>query len=112
LHIRESLASIDFEDFEPAIISSSASKVASATPLVDCPLFELDAQRAGKGESVKFAAGKLRIIGMVHGWAKVSGGNESVEIKSGEFCLIPASLKQTEASFESDSSFLDIGLGT
>jgi Phosphomannose isomerase len=112
LHIAESLASIDFADFEPTIISSSQNKMSSATPLVDCPSFKVDAQRAGKGESVKFAAGKLRIIGLVYGRAKVSGGNQSVEIKSGEFCLIPASLKQTEASFESDSTFLDIGLGT
>jgi mannose-6-phosphate isomerase len=112
LHIAESLASIDFEDFEPAIISSCAGKESSAGPLIDCPQFKVDVRHAGKGAAVNFAGGKLRIIGLVHGRAEVSGGNESVEIKSGEFCLIPASLKQIEASFESDSSFLEIGLGT
>jgi mannose-6-phosphate isomerase len=112
LHIAESLASIDFEDFEPTIISSSTSKPSSATPLVDCPLFKVDVQHAGKGACVKFVSGKLGIIGLVHGRAKVSGGSESVEIKSGDFCLIPASLKRTEALFESDSSFLDVRLGT
>lgn len=112
LHIAESLASIDFADFEPTIISSSQNTMSSATPLVDCPLFKVDVQHVGKGVSVRFAADKLRIIGLVHGRAKVSGGNECVEIKSGEFCLIPANLKQSEASFEFNSNFLDIGLGS
>jgi mannose-6-phosphate isomerase len=111
LHISESLASIDFEDFEPSIISSSASKAPRGTPLVDCPLFKVDVQHAGKGESVHFAAGKLRIIGLLSGRATVSGGKESVEITAGGFCLIPAALKRTEASFESASSFLNIGIG-
>jgi len=111
LHIAESLASIDFEDFEPSIISSSANKTPSATPLVDCSLFKVDVQHARKEESVHFAAGKLRIIGLLNGRATVSGGKESVEIKAGEFCLVPASLKRAEGSFESGSSFLNIGLG-
>jgi mannose-6-phosphate isomerase len=109
LHIAESLASIDFEDFEPPIISSGASKTASTTPVVDCPLFKVEVQHAR--ESVRFSEGKLRVIGLLSGRASVSGGNESVEIKAGEFCLIPAGLKQTEASFGSDSSFLEIGIG-
>jgi mannose-6-phosphate isomerase len=112
LHIQESLASIDFEDFEPAIISSSAGNAPSATTLVDCPVFKVDIQHAGEGETVQFEAGKLRIIGLLNGRATVSGGNESVEIKSGEFCLIPAASKRTEASFESASTFLDIRFGT
>jgi mannose-6-phosphate isomerase len=111
LHIAESLASIDFEDFEPSIISSSANKTPSATPLVDCPLFKVDVHHAGKQKTVHFAAGKLRIIGLLNGRATVSGGKESVKIKAGEFCLVPASLKRAEGSFESESSFLNIGLG-
>jgi mannose-6-phosphate isomerase len=111
LHIAESLASIDFEDFEPAIISTSASDAPSATPLVDCPLFKVNIQNAGQGESVNFAAGNLRIIGLLSGLGTVIGGNQSVEIKPGGFCLIPAGLTQAEGSFESDSTFLNIGLG-
>jgi mannose-6-phosphate isomerase len=110
LHIAESLASIDFEDFEPAIISSSASEASSATPLVNCPLFKVDLRRAQKGGTIHFDTGNLRIMGLLTGRATLSGGKESVEIGPGGFCLIPASLTQTEASFECGSSFLNIGL--
>jgi mannose-6-phosphate isomerase len=110
LHVRESLASIDFEDFEPSLIPGNSSK--GPGPAIDCRHFKVGVRHTQKRETVRFPGGDLRIFGLVSGRAKVSGGGESVEIKSGEFCLIPASLKQTEASFESDSSFLDIGLGT
>jgi mannose-6-phosphate isomerase len=111
LHIAESLASIDFEDFEPALISGPSSEGEGTTPLVDCPLFKVDIQHADEGKTVPFKAGKLHIIGVLNGGAAVSGGNENVEIKSGEFCLIPAELERSEASFKSASSFLHIGLG-
>jgi mannose-6-phosphate isomerase len=111
LHIAESLASIDFEDFEPTLISGPSSEAPATTPLVDCPLFKVDIQHAGEGETVQFEAGKLHIIGLLNGRAAVSDGSESVEINSGEFCLVPAELERSEASFKSASAFLHIGLG-
>jgi len=107
LHIHESLASIDFGDFEPSLISGASN----AMPLVDCPHFKVNVRHSNGRDSTQFAAGKLRIIGLVNGRAKVTGSTESIEIKSGEFCLVPAGLKRTEISFASESTFLDIGLG-
>jgi len=110
LHIREALASIDFEDVEPSSISGAADK-STARPAVDCSLFKVDVQHADNRESVHFTGGKLRIIGLLKGRATLGNGNDSVEIKSGEFCLVPASLTQTQACFELGSTFLDIGIG-
>jgi mannose-6-phosphate isomerase len=111
LHIPESLASIDFEDFEPSLISSASNKGASAIPLVDCPHFKVDVRHNDARDSVHFAGGNVRIIGLVNGRAKVTDGQESLEINAGEFCLLPAGLERTEVSFASDSTFLQIGLG-
>jgi mannose-6-phosphate isomerase len=111
LHIHESLASIDFEDFEPSLISSASSNRPGAMPLVDCPHFKVNIRHIDDRDSVHFGGGNLRIIGLVNGQAKVTDGKEIVEIKSGEFCLMPADLKKTEVSFASDSTFLEIGLG-
>jgi len=111
LHIPESLASIDFEDYEPSLISTTANNASSATPVVDCPLFNVGVQRLTEQQSVHFPAGNLRVIGMLSGQANVSGGNRTVQIHSGEFCLLPASLPRTEASFGMGSTFLEIGLG-
>jgi mannose-6-phosphate isomerase len=111
LHICESLASIDFDDFEPSLISGTSSNGPGAIPLVDSPHFKVDVRHNDGRDCVHFAGGNVRIIGLVNGRAKVSDGKESVEINSGEFCLIPAGVKGTEVSFASDSTFLDIGLG-
>jgi mannose-6-phosphate isomerase len=111
LHIHESLASIDFEDFEPSVISGTSSNGPGAMPLVDCPHFKVHVRHNDGRDSVHFAGGNMRIIGLVNGRAQATDGKESVEIKSGEFCLVPAGLKRTEISFTSDSTFLEIGPG-
>jgi mannose-6-phosphate isomerase len=112
LHIPESLASVDFEDFEPSHISGALSKeLSSGKPLVDCPFFKVNVQRTGAGERIHFSGGKLRIIGLVSGRAAMSDGKAEVVIEAGEFCLVPAGLNGTEATFEAESAFLDIGLG-
>jgi len=110
LHIPESLASIDFEDFEPTLISGAPMRRASAQrPLVDCPLFKVDVHNANIDGVIDFEHGKPQIIGLLNGSATVSGGNQNVKIKSGEFCLIPAAT-QTKASFELGSTFLNISI--
>jgi mannose-6-phosphate isomerase len=109
LHIPESLASIDFEDFEPSLISGALNN-AMAKRLVDSPFFKVDIQHAGRGESIQFSGGKLRILGQLSGRTTVGDGKENVELKPGDFCLIPARIAQVKVSSEADSTFLDIRL--
>jgi mannose-6-phosphate isomerase len=82
LHIDESLASIDFTDFEPAL------QVPQGETLVDCPHFHVEKWNlTAPRESVP--AGEFAIFTMLEGAAKCAG----LEFHPGEFFLIPATLE-------------------
>ena len=108
LHIRESLASIDFDDFEPPLVSrrSTMSGNVKVRPLVNDPLFKVDALIADTPESLLFSAPMLRIIGVVEGGATVTTATTSVAIEKGGFCLIPAETPQFAVHFDSGSTLL------
>lgn len=108
LHIRESLASIDFEDFEPELIRA-ATEPSAARLLVRSPLFNVIVLSVEGSMPLFF--GNLRIIGVIHGRMIVTDGSNSVDLKAGDFCLVPANLKKAEARFESNTSFLSVYMG-
>src|SRR5262249_1158134 len=74
LHVDESLESIDFNDFEPALVQSSPTQSGNLNSrcLVDDPLFRVDAFTATAHETMVFEKPKLRIIGVVGGHLTVS----------------------------------------
>jgi mannose-6-phosphate isomerase len=93
LHIQQSLASIDFNDFEPALIAGA--KVVgtdfSTRRLVDHALFTVDHYEVHQRCEVLLRRGRMRIVGVVNGEARVSGaGGLQAVLRPGEFCLIPA----------------------
>lgn len=94
LHLKESLASIDFADFEPALADYRESRIGSAKTrlLVRDPLFLVERVVLDANQSVSLAASKLRILGILDGRPKVVGGATSVDVGKGQFCLVPASL--------------------
>jgi mannose-6-phosphate isomerase len=110
LHIAQSLASIDFNDFEPELVPANYRNAANFKfrQLVEDPLFtvqELVFENAG---SVKLAGQYLRIIAVTKGAAKISDDSSGIaaELKAGGFCLIPASLKNVEIRAAANTSFL------
>jgi mannose-6-phosphate isomerase len=109
LHIRESLASINFGDFEPSPLAWAYQPLGSSEfrPLVNGPLFRVDAFRMRKREQMLFSEAKMRILGLVEGRCTIADpvNSVSVELTSGQFCLIPASVK-TEAWLEPGTNFL------
>jgi mannose-6-phosphate isomerase len=111
LHVAESLASIDFNDFEPALVPRGSSAAGSATirPLVDHPLFKVDEVKAAKAQALRFPEPNLRILGVVKGEVTVSDGANPVQLAKGQFCLIPASLK-SEVRTGSAATFLMVQL--
>ncbi|MBC8097616.1 MAG: class I mannose-6-phosphate isomerase [Akkermansiaceae bacterium] len=113
LHVPQSLASIDFQDFEPALVSSAFTAAGrfKIRPLAKHPLFSVDAFRALSKETISFKQPRLKIIGALENKLAISGENVSVELKPGEFCLIPASVQNAEVHAEIGSSFLLIGPG-
>jgi len=110
LHIAESLASIDFNDFEPKLV---APKFESGPNfkfrrLVQDPLFNVQEMHIESATSILLGKERMRIIALVNGTATIASGssNSGVELKPGQFCLIPASLKGVEITTKAPASYL------
>jgi mannose-6-phosphate isomerase len=113
LHIQQSLASIDFQDFEPELVGSAFTAAGrfKIRPLAKHPLFSVDAFRALSKETISFKQPRLKILGALENTLTVTGENISVPLQPGEFCLIPASVQNAEIHAEIGSGFLLIGPG-
>lgn len=97
LHVAESLASIDFNDFEPALIQPRFKDKGGVRyrPLVTDPLFSVEAFEMSPGASQALPAHTPQIIACLKGGLKVAGGGVSIRLAPGGFCLVPASLDDT-----------------
>jgi mannose-6-phosphate isomerase len=110
LHVPQSLASIDFNDYEPslvqpALLQEGKRKVRS---LVRDPLFSVEAQEASAGAIVPLRPNKMQIIALLAGLVEVDDGNEALTLAAGQFCLVPASLAQVTLRVETPTSFLRV----
>ncbi|HYG35126.1 MAG TPA: type I phosphomannose isomerase catalytic subunit [Clostridia bacterium] len=94
LHVTESLASIDFSDYEPGLVPREYRQASTLKLrlLVDDPLFKVEEVIAEDPSSLPLAPAKLRIVGVTEGRVVVQGGQAPVELTKGRFCLIPASV--------------------
>ena len=110
LHIAQSLASIDFNDFEPKLVETKYLQANGFKfrHLVQDPLFEVQEMVFDDAGSMVLAGQYLRIIAAVKGAVEVIGGSDKTVavLKPGQFCLIPASLKGVELKAQSQSTFL------
>jgi mannose-6-phosphate isomerase len=110
LHVAQSLASIDFNDFEPKLVPAHYRQAQNFKfrQLVEDPLFMVQEMVFENAGQVTLAGQFLRIIAVVKGSAVIAdgGGNNSVELKSGQFCLIPACLQNVEIKTEPQTTFL------
>lgn len=108
LHVAESLASIDFNDFEPRLVSGALTgdKDFKSRRLVSDPLFTIEEFQAAPGAEVALKPGKPRIVAVVKGRLLVRGNSTDVTLSVGEFCLIPAELKDGLLHAQDESTFL------
>ena len=106
MHVAESLASIDFNDFEPPLVSRASQQQGhlQSRLLVNDPLFRVDAIIATCRTSMQLPS-KLAIVGVVSGNITATGGGHSVELVKGQFCLLPAELS-AELKLEADATLL------
>ncbi len=115
LHVAQSLASIDFDDFEPALVDNPFATVGESKirPLVRHPLFKVDQHQFLSAASILFRQSpRLRIVGVLEKRLIVVGiGTGSVELRPGQFCLIPASEKAVELRAEAGTSYLSVHPG-
>jgi mannose-6-phosphate isomerase len=110
LHVAQSLASIDFADFEPKLVETKFSgddKIKSRS-LVRDPLFNVEHLEIKSGASAKLKPRKLQIIAAVRGELEVRNDLVPVKLSAGQFCLIPATLNQTKVFAKSNSALLRV----
>jgi len=114
LHVPQSLASIDFNDFEPALAPGSfaAAGPARMRPLVRDSCFTVEVWQLDAGVPLPLAHGPMRILGVLSGPLSVRDGQTSLSLAAGQFCLIPASLSEVELRTETAVAFLRIEAGT
>ena len=110
LHVPQSLASIDYGDFEPALLprTVSAAQPGTIRPLVRDEFFTVDLRQWAGGDQLAWRPGRMRILGVLAGALRIEGAGETVEMGAGQFCLIPARCEESTASAQGAVSFLEI----
>ncbi len=110
LHVAQSLASIDFNDFEPKLVPENFRPAPNFKfrQLVEDPLFNVQELVFENAGSVKPTGHYLRIIAVTKGAASITDGDSGIliELKPGQFALIPASLNGVEIKAQPQTSFL------
>lgn len=110
LHVRQSLASIDFGDVEPSLLPRQTGPGHPGTirPLVKNELFEVSLRQMADGEALKLANGRMEIIGITDGALRIETGPDEIYLAAGQFCLIPAQCPSSLARARGPVSFLQI----
>lgn len=113
LHVRESLASIDFNDHEPRLIGSKYSRNPkfAVRYLVHDPLFYIDACKVKRGERFYLSAKTLQILALIKGRLRVTYGEHEVRLEPGGFVVLPASLGRVTVNAETQIEFLQVQPG-
>ena len=109
LHVAQSLASIDFNDFEPAVLRNkfTGGEVKSRL-LVRNPLFNVGHLEMKIGARRLLKSRKLQIVAAVSGRLEIQSSSASVKLAGGQFCLVPACLERTEVLAKSDAALLRV----
>jgi mannose-6-phosphate isomerase len=109
LHIAQSLASIDFNDFEPKLVETKfAGNEVKIRSLVNDPLFNVEVLEMKSGASGNLKSRKLQIVADVRGKLEVRSSSTTVSLDAGQFCLVPACLERAEILAKSDAALLRV----
>ena len=113
LHVQESLESINFEDFEPPLITSKYSRNPkfAVRYLVNDPLFRVDACKVKRGERFYLSGEGLKIIGILKGRMSFAAGEHEVRLEAGGFVTLPASLERVTVNALTQAEFLQVQPG-
>lgn len=93
LHIPQALTSIDFADFEPALAPAEwrNASVGEVRWLAHCDLFTVDLLRFQSSEEMWLKGGRVMVLAVTQGQLTVAEESETVCLRPGEFCVVPAS---------------------
>ena len=110
LHVAQSLASIDFNDFEPALVPPkySGDDEIRSRAIVRDRLFNVDHVEMTNGARTVLTENKLQILAVIRGNVEVRSEGNTVTLDAGQFCLIPAELETTDVLARQDVSLLGV----
>jgi mannose-6-phosphate isomerase len=110
LHVEQSLASIDFEDFEPALVRSeySRNETFAVRYLVDDPLFRVNAWQIKRDQRFYVSSKLPQIFGIARGRLSITGNNVEVALKAGDFVLVPAAIERISVRAETQTELLHV----
>ena len=110
LHLAQSLASIDFNDFEPALAQGkfTGDNLIQRRSLVDDPLFRVETWKLNPGAQGRLNPKKLQIVAATRGEVEITSGSTSVKLSAGQFSLIPAGLERAEVLTKSGAALLRV----
>jgi mannose-6-phosphate isomerase len=110
MHVEQSLASIDFNDFEPPLIRSeySRNETFAVRYLVDDPLFRTNAWQIKRGQRFHVSSKLPQIFGVVRGRMTITGNNVEVPLRPGDFCLVPAAVGRITVQSETQVELLHV----
>jgi mannose-6-phosphate isomerase len=110
VHVAQSLASIDFNDFEPRLIQSiySRNAVLKVRYLVDDPLFRVDACLVKRGERFHLCSDALQIVGLLRGRLEIGDGDSKLVLNPGQFAMLPACLGRVKLTAATQVEFLHV----
>jgi mannose-6-phosphate isomerase len=95
LHVREALASIDFDDFEPGLIKAPETRPeAGFRMLTENPLFHVAEVNFEPGPRMEKSDDRPLVLAVISGCLKVEGNGARLDLGPGDFCLIPACVAQ------------------
>ncbi|MEW6302213.1 MAG: type I phosphomannose isomerase catalytic subunit [Verrucomicrobiota bacterium] len=108
LHVAQALASIDFTDFEPPLVSAPVKSVngCDVQRLVDDALFTVELSELPAGGVIERDDSVMQVIGVVNGALRARGGGQEVMLKPGAFCLLPAECANTVIESSAGATFL------
>jgi mannose-6-phosphate isomerase len=109
LHVKESLECIDFEDFEPEIIKPDQPLAQNfdvhLQTLVDDPLFKVELVSTGGAAHIDYSLRRPKIIGVVEGSVNIRH-EFPLQLRPGQFALLPAELQRARIECGQASRFL------
>jgi mannose-6-phosphate isomerase len=110
LHIAQSLASIDFNDFEPKLVETkfAGDGKTQKRSLVNDPLFNVEAWKLSSGAVAVLKLKKLQIVAVTAGKIEIKSGSTVADLSAGQFCLVPASLERTEILAKTGGDLLHV----
>lgn len=110
LHVEQSLASIDFNDFEPRLIQSRYSRnpAMQVRYIVDNDLFRVDGCQVKRGQRFYLRSDSAQIIGVIRGRLTMSCQDQELEAAAGEFILLPASVERATVVAQTQIEYLHV----